>query len=1096
MTLATRITAQHHTLPDLTGRRQVEGGLRLRGGARQRSAELPLVTVITVCWNAARTLEAAMRSVFGQSYDNIEYIVIDGGSQDGSVELLRAHEARIDYFVSEPDDGLYHAMNKGLSLAQGDCILMLNADDWYEPDTVARLVAARQYSGCDFIGGLARYINADGSSHVLRSMPFDHSVMLRMPLRHETMLIPAELYDRVGCYNTEYPIIADYELTIRLFKAGARYYEVAKPLLNFSTGGVSNTARERLDAETRQLMRQFFPFLSDADLLAMTDHGNLGPETFIGIANAHTDQPEFLRAVRALIKDRAVHSGPRWKAAPLDDLAAGNPLARPKVSVIIPCHNNETTVSASVQGALQQSLREIEVICINDGSSDGSRDVLEGLARTDERVRVLDNDRNRGPGFSRNAGITAARGDYLFFLDADDAIAPGALERLHSVARQHQSCIVRGALRVEQTLHGRQGTGAIKFAANVTAEPLVNTTLHQTPALLATTEGHYAALYDADFVQAHPYPEDLRVGEDSLFTVRAYAATSSITVLPDVVYHYLHNADSAMNRQHAAKYFDGLRWRSRAWAMLVEAGHRNTADDLLFNFWSEAYFDGLEAALGTDEKQRYFSILSSLFADAGAPDARLTCDPALRKRLHAMLEHSARIENAAEAGLRIATLSVWDHGGAGLGSQRRVEALRRAGLNAEIHCLFRKTAHAHVHALTPVPGSDGKTMDGRALNEAWHAAAVVSRAEVPALSAQEMVSKTGSVVDFRTNRAALDQADIVHLHWVAGIFDYANADVLADRPVAWTLADMNAFTGGCHYAEGCEKFRQDCRECPLLGGADLAHQNWKIKRDAYAKLHNLHIICPSKWLAERARESALFKDRPVHFIPNALPVDRFRPTNRVLARRHLGLPLDRKLVLFGADSLTNQRKGGDLLARSLGLLRARGLAQGVEGLVFGANALDLGMKVHSMGHVQDEARMAMIYAAADVFAFPSREDNAPLTVVESMLSGTPVVGFGVGNVPELVRHLETGYIARYADTGDFAEGLAWALRDAGSAEALLRGLRAHLHARAHNDPEVSASRHLALYSQMLEQEQLATAEASGKQPGPHRRTRDQDLENP
>src|SRR5690606_27426000 len=141
---------------------------------------------------------------------------------------------------------------------------------------------------------------------------------------------------------------------------------------------------------------------------------------------------------------------------------------------------------------------------------------------------------------------------------------------------------------------------------------------------------------------------------------------------------------------------------------------------------------------------------------------------------------------------------------------------------------------------------------------------------------------------------------------------------------------------------------------------------------------------------------------------------------------------------------------------------------GVEGVFFGANSLDLGIRTHSMGHVSDEAAMSLIYAAADVFAFPSREDNAPLTVVESMLSGTPVVGFPVGNVPELVTHKGTGYIARYGDARDFAEGLAWALRDVDGADALARRMRACIKARAHNDPDTAVGRHLAVYAEMLE----------------------------
>src|SRR5690606_17646131 len=110
----------------------------------------------------------------------------------------------------------------------------------------------------------------------------------------------------------------------------------------------------------------------------------------------------------------------------------------------------------------------------------------------------------------------------------------------------------------------------------------------------------------------------------------------------------------------------------------------------------------------------------------------------------------------------------------------------------------------------------------------------------------------------------------------------------------------------------------------------------------------------------------------------------------------------------------------------------------------------------------------LIYAAADVFAFPSREDNAPQTLIESMMSGTPVVAFPVGNVPEMIRHKDTGFIAAYEDARDFAEGLAWALNDCASHGALMRGLRGCRDARVHNDPQAAVRRHLALYRDMLD----------------------------
>lgn len=144
-----------------------------------------------------------------------------------------------------------------------------------------------------------------------------------------------------------------------------------------------------------------------------------------------------------------------------------------------------------------------------------------------------------------------------------------------------------------------------------------------------------------------------------------------------------------------------------------------------------------------------------------------------------------------------------------------------------------------------------------------------------------------------------------------------------------------------------------------------------------------------------------------------------------------------------------------------------GRANGVEGVVSGSNSVKSDVPVHAMGHISDTRRLSLVYAASDVFVSPSREDSGPVTVAESMLSGTPVVAFPVGNAPELVRHEDTGYIARYEDVADFAAGLAWAIAAPRSGAAVERGLRCHLAARAHNDPEIAVARHLAVYEDML-----------------------------
>ena len=743
---------------------------------------------------------------------------------------------------------------------------------------------------------------------------------------------------------------------------------------------------------------------------------------------------------------------------------------KPKVSVILAVHNAEETLRRCIDSVLNQSLRDLELICVNDQTPDGSQAIIDDYARRDKRVVSIINKKNIGHGATRNRGISVARGQYIFHLDPDDTLPSGALKKIYDLAQRYGSDMTRGAYWHEQFLLGESNNRKERKGLKEGAPHTVNTTLKQSPNLLNHTEGHWSYLYRADFAKQVKYPEDLKMGQDSIFIVNAMTQARSISITDALVYHYRANTNSAMNTFNFRKFLDALEWRVRAWTALRGIDLTTVGEHLLFRYWNAAFFQSLVERLTPKERSAFDEKLGQALRRAGYPGKNPPRDPEVADYFRVILKEVAPVKVGAPSGpppLRIATFSTLDHGGAGIGSQRRVEALRGVGIDAHIHCVLKKTNKSYVHQL-PIKKSLSRDLDLKTLRKIWYGAVVLTDKEHSSLKDRELFSKPVSIVNFRDLGPVFDEADIVHLHWVSGLFDYHHADILSDKPVAWTLADMNAFTGGCHYSEGCTNYRNECRDCPLLKpGSTLAHEAWEQKRDAYSKIKNLHIICPSQWLADCARESSLLGDREIEVITNAMPVGHFRPTNKLVARRRLGLPLDKRLIVFGADNLGNRRKGGDILAISLKKLIANGQAKDVEGLFFGAANLKVGVPTHNMGYIADPEKLSLIYAAADVFAFPSREDNAPLTVPEALLSATPVVAFPVGNVPELVAHLDTGFIARYEDADHFAEGLAWALDAPRSGETLMRGLRGHIAARAYHDPQNTVDRYVALFRQML-----------------------------
>jgi glycosyltransferase involved in cell wall biosynthesis len=202
------------------------------------------ITVITAAYNSATTISSTIRSVAEQAYPDIEYIVIDGASSDGTQEIVRSFGNRITKFISEPDQGIYDAINKGIKLATGDIIGILNSDDvFYNNMVIARIAASFESENPDAVYGDVQFINKDGS--VVRyysSKRFypEHFRFGFMPA-HPSFYAKRELFEKFGCYMTDYRIAADYELLIRFLythRINAKYIEM--PFVKMLRGGVSN----------------------------------------------------------------------------------------------------------------------------------------------------------------------------------------------------------------------------------------------------------------------------------------------------------------------------------------------------------------------------------------------------------------------------------------------------------------------------------------------------------------------------------------------------------------------------------------------------------------------------------------------------------------------------------------------------------------------------------------------------------------------------------------------------------------------------------------------------------------------------------------
>lgn len=331
---------------------------------------------------------------------------------------------------------------------------------------------------------------------------------------------------------------------------------------------------------------------------------------------------------------------------------------------------------------------------------------------------------------------------------------------------------------------------------------------------------------------------------------------------------------------------------------------------------------------------------------------------------------------------------------------------------------------------------------------------------------------TGMVPDRVSSTLHHERPHIVHLHWIAGGFLRIESMDRFHVPIVWTLHDMWPFTGGCHYSGLCTRYRQSCGLCPVIGSSrehDLSRWNLLRKRRVMEQL-DLTVVAPSRWIASCARSSSILQNLRIEVIPNGLDLKRYRPLPSGLCRDLLGLPNKKKLIGFGAiKSTQDKRKGFDFLIQALRALAGTPLAGEAEVVIFGASQpdppIDLGLRAHFMGTLNDDISLAHLYAACDIFVAPSTEDNLPNTLIEAMACGTPCVAFRTGGIPDLIEHQSTGYLAKPFDVEDLALGMVELLSIEDCLASLSR--RARQKAEREYSLEVVAERHRHLYNEIL-----------------------------
>lgn len=319
--------------------------------------------------------------------------------------------------------------------------------------------------------------------------------------------------------------------------------------------------------------------------------------------------------------------------------------------------------------------------------------------------------------------------------------------------------------------------------------------------------------------------------------------------------------------------------------------------------------------------------------------------------------------------------------------------------------------------------------------------------------------------------AELRDADIIQFHWVSGVVNLAQlSPIYTKKPVVWRFSDLNPFTGGCHYAQECRNYERQCGPCPQLNSStprDSSRVNWLLKAQAYSRMR-LSCVAPSQWIANLCRKSALLGKHRIEVIPNCVPLDTFRPRPKSCLRQRLGIAPGHKVLLFGAASLANHRKGFSYIIEALLELFKQG-RHDFSLLSFGSAPQELRQRVpfpwYILPSLDKDDDIAEAYAAADAFLLTPREENFPSVALESIASGTPVIGFSTGGIPEIVQDGLSGLLCETGDTAALTRNITLLLD---MAESDILNLRKQCRERAEHFSETAcAKRFERLYETAL-----------------------------
>ena len=1110
------ICGKFYRYPVENQNRIFEGGLRINT-INSVNTNLPLVSVITVVYNKATTIAKCIESILSQSYSNIEHIIIDGASNDGTLDVIKHYEDSLAYIVSENDKGIYHAMNKGLLLAQGDYIAFLNADDYYFSYAIEESINNIDKNDLDISYAGLYFKDSNGNSILAdEGREWDDSMLIQgIPGGHETFLAHKDCYNSIGGFDEQFRIVSDYDWCMRAYNYGFKAKLLKKPILVMQTGGVS--FHEAVDKDENFVLfakifgelpedmlellyrlkyyKNWYDFDFDDSVLieALKKANNfsisLQHALFLTIENRK-------REVLGKIKPKEKSSSKVLKIAVvltyIKNVAGGaeriaieaaNELSRSGHAVtFVTCHGIAGEPFYSIDGDIP--LIDLAIHPYQNAYIEKAKDfqfdynVLKDHYYPSLEFSLTQANIDRWNN-SHHLWITKLYKGFFDYHEFDIVIShmpstytyvllgKEASEKTLHIASLHNSPNLKffsDFYPAEDRMERYMRIVALERADQISV--LFDQFKSQLPSSLGskcfTLPNFLGRNFKNEKLTKKKKKNHLILSVGRLFDhkdhetlIKAYSTVRKKH--PDWELNIYGEGPLKDYLKRICKIFnldpDKI---LKGTTKNIEEIYRN-ADLFVFPSISKGFgltvleamncglpciafdnCDGVKYLINdrqdgilVSSKNKVTNLANAIIRLIESPDIRRTLskNAIKRSKSFSIAHHIKALEevinnsnlnhdgtnknfsNTKKPKLKVAIISTYLEGGAGMAAERLCKGLRAYGLDSKLISLSKSKYNYNYQ------------MDLPSFSQFIYNNCLSIYNDFNQKSGGTLFSSSYPSLAF-DQLSFLRHFDLINLHWVPTILSNEAITFLEGlgKPIVWTLHDMNPFTGGCHYSNQCEKYVDDCRLCPQVHERYKTYpgQILKIKQKYWS--NEILIVTPSNWLADCAMKSKVFKQNKIEVIPNSVDTDTFRPIDKIKARKKFNLPIDKKIILFACHSHAERRKGFRELIQTIKMIEH--LREQIHIITFGKKSdelNDLRLKYTSLGYIDDEKLVAIGYSAADLTVLPSLEDNLPNVILESVSCGTPVVAFNAGGIKDAVVDGITGYTVPKGDCAAFAE---------------------------------------------------------------------------